>query len=556
MDTEATVRRWMAGLLAFAYLFDVASTGIGWWSATLLLSVPVVASVFIALRLPVLGGLAGAASVLAVSLVIRVNQGSRLGLEWLASLSATEALAGMMLIAIVIWRTPRWVAALGTAGLLAAALGAVLIRVGPWYFSPDRALQFAPAGVLVAVGAGVALRLAQGDSTLRTFLRAQWPLTAALAVILLVDTTATVNVDRFGLYAAVPLLAALATAVCAVLGPGNPVRWALTAAAIAGGLAALAAVVAALVFDSRLFEVRPPLSMVAAHMALIAYVVRHADRRQATVTVAVLVGADLLGAIALAALTRTEPSSELLLLAAFLLLVSLATGQYFGSRDRARGQAVRVAVRGAQQAERMALARELHDVVAHHVTGIVVQAQAAQLVRDPEASTLAMAKIERSGTEALAAMRMLVASMRAAAAGEAGAADAATSDLAADLRAVADSYSGPPVHLELSLPDTLPPEAGRTVLRVVQESLTNVTKHAGDATAALVTVGPEDGDLRIRVSDDAATARPRPGGDSGGYGLVGMRERIELLGGTFAAGPGPAGGWTVDARFPLRKDRP
>ncbi|GAA4422518.1 hypothetical protein GCM10023148_24060 [Actinokineospora soli] len=321
-------------------------------------------------------------------------------------------------------------------------------------------------------------------------------------------------------------------------------------------VAAAVTAAVALLLDARLRGWEPPLTMIAAHMALIAYVVRYTGRTGATFGVVALVGADFIALVALSAATRSRPDRDLLLVAAFLLLLSVATGQYFGSRDRARNQSVRVAVTGAQQAERMALARELHDVVAHHVTGIVVQAQAAQLVADPAKTAQALAKIERSGVEALAAMRMLVGSMRGAQAGEAGAADAATADLDADLRGVVDGFTGPTVQMRLSLPDALPPEAGRTVLRIVQESLTNVAKHAADATEVRVSVELVDGELRVRVADDAAATRVRPAGGSGGYGLVGMRERVELLGGAFTAGPGDPAGWTVDARFPLRKDRP
>ncbi|GGS18116.1 sensor histidine kinase [Actinokineospora fastidiosa] len=551
METVATVRRWMAGLLAVAYLTDIAVLGSLWGGAALLVPLPMVATVFLALRRPVLGGLACAGAVLAMSVVLRERDPySFFGVQSLLSLSATEALAGMMVIAIVIWRTPRGVAAAATLGLLASAVCAVLIRRPYWHYTD---LDLASVGAVLAVGAGVALRLGGGDSPMRTFLRGQWPLALALTLALLVDSSATLDIDRLGPYAAFPLLAAVATAVCAVLGPRDALHWTINAAVIVA-VSGVGIAVLAYLLDHPMSGLRPPAAIVAAQMALVAYVVRYCDRQKATSAVVALVGADALATIALAAATRDRPDTEFFLVAAFLLLLSVATGQYFGSRDRARNQSIRVAVSGAQQAERMALARELHDVVAHHVTGIVVQAQAAQLVADPAKTAQALAKIERSGTEALAAMRMLVGSMRGTQAGEAGAADAATADLAADLRAVAAGFPGPEVHMELSLPDTLPPEAGRTVLRIVQESLTNVSKHAQDASRVSVTVEPADGELRVRVSDDATTARVRPAGGSGGYGLVGMRERVELLGGAFAAGPGETAGWTVDARFPLRKD--
>jgi signal transduction histidine kinase len=554
MDTVATVRRWMAGLLAVAYLFDLA-TNTGHGAPTLLLPLPLVAAVFLALHQPVLGALAGAGVVVATSAALWWLGITGFGSATLMGFSAAEALAGMALIAVVVWRASRVVAVLGVVVLLGAAALSVLLR-SAGYWDAD----FLPVGLVLSIGTGAALRLGRGDSPLRQFLRAQWPVALALALAMLVDAGATLDVDRLGLYSVIPLLAAAATALCAVLGPRDPVRWALTAAGIVL-MGAAGVVLIAQFVDGRLSYWQPPITVIGAHMVLVAYVVRYADRARATLGVVALVGADLLAVIALMAGTRGLPDRDLLLTALLLLLVAVATGQYFGSRDRARNQSVRVAVTGAQQAERMALARELHDVVAHHVTGIVVQAQAAQLVADPVKTAEALGRIERSGTEALAAMRMLVGSMRGAQAGDAGAADAATADLEADLRAVVEGYTGPEVHLQLSLPDTLPPEAGRTVLRIVQEALTNVTKHAADAERVLVSIEPVGGaggsgsELRVRVSDDAAAARVRPPGGSGGYGLVGMRERVELLGGAFSAGPGDHAGWTVDARFPLRKDR-
>jgi signal transduction histidine kinase len=216
----------------------------------------------------------------------------------------------------------------------------------------------------------------------------------------------------------------------------------------------------------------------------------------------------------------------------------------------------------AQQGERMALARELHDVVAHHVTGIVVQAQAALMVaeRNPDVALPALERIERSGTAALTAMRTLVGSLReGTAAWVAGSADAtgeATTDLVADLRGVVEDFTGPPVDVDLDLPDELPHEMGRSVLRLVQESLTNVGKHAPDASTVHLRVATNDDTLHIRVSDDGRKRPANPAGGSGGYGLVGMRERVELLGGKFEAGPSGYVGWNVEAWLPLRKGKP
>jgi signal transduction histidine kinase len=253
-------------------------------------------------------------------------------------------------------------------------------------------------------------------------------------------------------------------------------------------------------------------------------------------------------------------NADIMFITTFLMLVGVATGWYFRARDRERNQTVRAAVTSAQQGERMALARELHDVVAHHVTGIVVQAQAALMVagKNPDVALPTLERIERSGTEALTAMRTLVGSLRdGSAAWTAGTSDAtgqATTDLAADLHGVVENFTGPRVELDLRLPPELPHEMGRSVLRLVQESLTNVGKHAPDASAVAVRVATVDDTLHIRITDDGRKRPANPAGGSGGYGLVGMRERVELLGGRFEAGPSGYVGWSVEAWLPMRKD--
>ncbi|MGQ0840513.1 sensor histidine kinase [Actinokineospora sp.] len=570
MDSQATARRWLAGLLALAYLFDLLVFGLGGGDVlAAALPLPLIACVFLALRLPVVGALAGVAAVLGTSALLRGVGAVDRGFPGIDYLMLTEGLAGAALVVIVVWRCGRWVAAGCATALVLAAVGSMAIRAPRLGTMVDRGLVYTLlTGLVVVSGAvalGVLLRMSSEqrlDQPTREFLRGQWPLGAALTFLFFIDLVAAVDYFQFrdarALFALVPVVAALATAGCAFLGPRAAVRWTITAAVVAA-VAALTLAPLGLVMGT--FSVFPaPLTMAAAHMALVAYVVRYADRQQAAISVGALVGADLL-AVAMTAFVGGRPSElrEFLLIAAFLLLLSLAAGQYFRARDRERTQTVHVAVTGAQQAERMALARELHDVVAHHVTGIVVQAQAASLVAtaNPTAAVVALGKIERSGTEALAAMRMLVGSMRGAApAGSSAAARQATTDLAADLRALADDFTGPTVHMELDLPSTLPPEAGGSVLRLVQESLTNVGKHAANARTVRVDIKTTVDELHVRVTDDAETAAVRPTGGSGGYGLVGMRERVDLLGGRFAAGPGETAGWTVDARIPLRKDEP
>ncbi|MFD0970712.1 sensor histidine kinase [Plantactinospora endophytica] len=201
--------------------------------------------------------------------------------------------------------------------------------------------------------------------------------------------------------------------------------------------------------------------------------------------------------------------------------------------------------------ERLELARELHDVVAHHITGIVVQAQAAQLVarRHPEQAGTALAGIEAAGSEAMAAMRRVVGLLRDT--DDAAPASGGPEQLGELVRRFAGH--GPAVRLRL--PDgedesNWPPEVTSTVHRVVQESLTNIARHAPQARSVTVTVAREPTAVTVEIVDDAP-----PGGSRlhqrGGYGLLGMRERLEALGGTLRAGPRPDTGWAVHASLPV-----
>jgi len=207
--------------------------------------------------------------------------------------------------------------------------------------------------------------------------------------------------------------------------------------------------------------------------------------------------------------------------------------------------------------ERLELARELHDVVAHHITGIVVQAQAARIVgrRDPERLDDALAGIEAAGAEALTAMRRVVGLLR-------DTDDAATTYSLGptgpeQLRALVSRFEGHGPRVRLDLPGgqaAWPPEVGSTVFRVVQESLTNIARHAPHARTASVEVEAVPADrpdsVTVRITDDAANAHT-PRLPRGGFGLVGMRERVEALGGSLSAGPEPRGGWCVTARIPF-----
>jgi signal transduction histidine kinase len=183
----------------------------------------------------------------------------------------------------------------------------------------------------------------------------------------------------------------------------------------------------------------------------------------------------------------------------------------------------------------------------------VVQAQAARTVAEtrPEAVMPALDAIATAGSEALTSMRRMVTVLRA----EDGAGRKPGSTLA-DLRMMTDRFSdeGPKVAFEIGpgLDDrTLAPEVMTTLHRVLQEALTNVRKHASRAAWVEADLRRHERVVVLRVRNFGASADPRVARLGGGYGLVGMAERVEALGGRLRAGPSPEGAWEVAAEFPL-----
>ncbi len=200
----------------------------------------------------------------------------------------------------------------------------------------------------------------------------------------------------------------------------------------------------------------------------------------------------------------------------------------------------------AATAERLRIARELHDVLAHHVTAMVVEAEAAgQLLRRaPERSEAWLESIARTGRSTLDEMRRVVAVLRADGA-------APGMDLQVRLAEVAGRARGSGVEVALDVAPAaaeLPPELAGTVVRVVQEAVTNAVRHAAPCRAA-VRLAVEDGRLILSVVDDGRPV-PRPRTAGGGHGLVGMRERVSAHGGRLHAGPS-AQGFAVRAEIPL-----
>jgi signal transduction histidine kinase len=235
-----------------------------------------------------------------------------------------------------------------------------------------------------------------------------------------------------------------------------------------------------------------------------------------------------------------------------------------GSRLRARqalaAQAQRAEAAQAQQAvleERGRIARELHDVVAHHMSLIAVQAETApyRLSGLPEPARAEFAALSAAAREALADMRRLLGVLR-----HDQPAPRAPQPQLADLPTLVDAARRAGLPVELSVAPAVgqvPSGVAVCAYRIVQESLSNASQHAPGA-AVTVSVGQDASAVLLQVANGPAAAWNGPAGSGpagnglkAGHGLTGMRERVALLGGSLSAGPAPGGGFVVSARLPL-----
>jgi signal transduction histidine kinase len=206
--------------------------------------------------------------------------------------------------------------------------------------------------------------------------------------------------------------------------------------------------------------------------------------------------------------------------------------------------------RAARAEERSRIARELHDVVAHHVSVMTVQAAAARkvLAADPELAREALSAIESTGRTAMAEMRDIVGVLRADARAE-----LTPQPGMRDLPALVEQMREAGLITTLSVEgeaEPVPAGVDLAAYRLVQEGLTNSLRHAGTGARAVVTVRRGRDELEVRVEDDglgAAASPHRPG-----HGLVGIRERVALYGGILTIGPKAGGGFKVRATFPLK----
>ncbi|GAA3445494.1 ATPase [Planomonospora venezuelensis] len=198
--------------------------------------------------------------------------------------------------------------------------------------------------------------------------------------------------------------------------------------------------------------------------------------------------------------------------------------------------------------ERVRIARELHDVVAHSVSMMVMQAGLVR--RRGGGDESALLGIERSGREAVEELRVMLGALRMPL--EESIPQAGLNQLATTVSTLASS--GLRVTLEVAgEPVRLPPGLDLSAYRIAQEALTNAVKHAGES-AISVRVTYHAGSVELEVLDGGGAPGGAPSGLSTGNGLIGMRERAELFGGSFEAGPRPEGGFRVHARLPISQE--
>lgn len=250
----------------------------------------------------------------------------------------------------------------------------------------------------------------------------------------------------------------------------------------------------------------------------------------------------VLATFAFAALAGEVHGAEEAIGSVVVLLFPAALGASVRFRDRAH----RKDVEHTQLRERQMLARELHDTVAHHLAAIAIQSQAARAViaKKPDAAVDALGAIESEASRALAELRGLVGALR----DDAPAALGPTSGLDAIEELVREVGDHAHFERDPSL-GALSPAVELALHRIARESLHNATRHARGAQRIDVSLRGEGEAVRLRVRDDGEGTRATRGS---GFGVVGMKERASLLGGTLEAGPLPSRGWQVEAVLPKR----
>lgn len=251
----------------------------------------------------------------------------------------------------------------------------------------------------------------------------------------------------------------------------------------------------------------------------------------------------------------SSPAVVLLIAGVSASLIRIWRRQLAASRDRyARlQQAQDEAMRRAVEEERSRIAAELHDVVTHNVSVMVIQAGAARKVMDtaPERSKEALLVVEAGGRAAMAELRQVMGLLAAPDHERPDGMEPQPGLERLDVLVERVRAAGTPVRVTLSLPaDPLPPGVDLAAYRVVQEALTNTIKHAPGATANVM-ISHTETCLEIEVTDSGGVKDPGSA-DGNGRGLIGLRERLAVYQGELTAGPTLAGGYRITARFPRR----
>ncbi|MEU6219273.1 sensor histidine kinase [Streptomyces sp. NPDC047022] len=299
-----------------------------------------------------------------------------------------------------------------------------------------------------------------------------------------------------------------------------------------------------------------PMAQYLAPVLALYFIAAACPRRTAVIALAMGIGT-LVAYITVRLLRGWDVGVSAELAVALVALVGWLLGN---SAHEAREHAREMSDRAAAQAvtdERLRIAREMHDTVAHSIGIIALQAGAAARVAAtrPQESLEAMRAVETTGRETLAGLRRMLVVLRAAegdghAEGENSAAQPAG---LADVDRLAAATTAAGVRVEVRRVGEsrhLPPEIDLSAFRIIQESVTNVVRHSG-ADACRVTVDYKDEELALEVTDDG---RGHGTSTDTGFGLVGMRERVALLHGEFSAAPCPGGGFRVVARLPVPGD--
>ncbi len=240
-------------------------------------------------------------------------------------------------------------------------------------------------------------------------------------------------------------------------------------------------------------------------------------------------------------------ASMLIGVGALMLPVAIGSLARFWAASQVRGR------EEVRLRERERLARDLHDTVAHHVSGILMQARAAKVRgrSDPAAAVEAMDGVEEAAKQTLEDMRSMVAVLRD---GEDNGQARTPTYGVKDIPMLAQhDGEGPQVVVHTSGDiERLPAPIGSALFRAAQEAVTNARRHAVEPTVVAIDLARDRDLVRLRVHDDGRPAAPARGRRATpSYGLTGMRERISLVGGAVQAGPDPAGGWTVEAIVPV-----